>query len=181
MSPSQTLVSPPVTPDGEGHTDCRTCNRRESQLGRSWYANTKEAEATRNSTPRKDVGAVLPATAVRAHNYDTFAFLVCEKQIGPKELSQKLAGSLMRAATANVCRVNASKQQLDCPVLSVGVARRVNLRRGFLKLASVWLESMKAECGKIVSVLVLISTVRQVQAHHMVPRVSSSGSSSYWT
>ena len=78
-----------VTP-GEGHTDCRTCkgvSLNSDGAGVPLDANTKEAEATRNSTPRKDVGAVLPATAARAHNYDTFAFRVCEKQLSPKELS----------------------------------------------------------------------------------------------
>ena len=39
-------------------------------------ANTKAAEGTRNSTARKDLGPVVPVTAARAHNSDTFVVFV---------------------------------------------------------------------------------------------------------
>ena len=80
-------------------------------------ANTKEAEATRNSTPRKDVGAVLPATAARAHNSDTFAFRVCEKQLGPKELSH-LVG-------IHEGRVRAQLPTFSCSFPQLGKCRHI--------------------------------------------------------
>ena len=123
-----------VTPDAEGHTDCRTWNSRESQPGRSWCSIGCQHKGNRhrtNSTPRKDLGAVVQATAARVHNSNAFAFPVRVKQTGFEYFSQKLAASLLRAATASLHGECTRSISWAVPFLSAGVGRRVILEAWF--------------------------------------------------
>ena len=84
-----------------------------------------------NSTPRKDLGAVVQATAARVHNSKTCAFPVRVTQTGLKYFSQKLAASLLRAATASLHGECTRCISWAVPILSAGVGRRVILEAWF--------------------------------------------------
>ena len=101
-----------VPPDVGQHTyqHMSGLKRCAPQFGRSRCSTGRQHKGSRhhaNSTCRKDLGAVVPATAARAHNCNTFAFPARLKQIGPPEFGQQPAGSPLGAPTADVRTVTA--------------------------------------------------------------------------
>ena len=136
----------------EGHLDCGTMQRCASQPGRSRCSTGCQHKGSRghaNSTQSKDLGAVVHSTAARVHNSDTFALLVRVKQSGPQEFSQQLAGSPLRAATADVRTVTSFEATGGLSHFGELVLVAGSIwRRRVLKLASVSLGFLQANCQR---------------------------------